>query len=118
MKLETLDIEEWSALNFAEFVRVKLLDHGIEYTVKRPMDLIIMGQLIKTYGREYKTKYALKCRIDEIMHNLQINQVASLQFLATLIKPQFKEKPHKMKLLKDDTVQISDSLRKRLLALK
>jgi len=116
MTFNLLDTEEWTPKIFCNYVKQKLEDKGVDYQIQYPLDLFIVGSMLKRLHREGKTQYYLKMKIDEIMEAMTFNSVNSLQFLTTLI-PVSKKEPKKKSTGSVDAA-LSSGLKKRLKELR
>ena len=118
MKIERVDIEDWNALDFANYLRRKLEDKGIEYKLQFPTDVMFVGKLTKAMRASGYTQYYIKDLIDTFFKEKEISQVNSLQFLGIILKPKSDPSKPKTTRFTNSEVSISPGLQTRLERLK
>ncbi|MEM2986957.1 MAG: hypothetical protein QXV60_02545 [Nitrososphaerota archaeon] len=121
MKIEMKDIDEWTIKDFVYYIKSKLLDEGIEYQIKYPFDMIIIGKLVKNFKNKGKTNFFIKKSIDKVFEEFSFNNINSLQCFPTLVRNrEFKNTKNekKYKKLPNREFALSNKLLKKLKKLK
>jgi hypothetical protein len=118
---DILDVEDWSAKDFAHYLKVKLEDKGVNYEIKYPMDIILLSKLLTRNYNKGRTKLYIKNKIDQNFGDFEISSVNSLQFVFSMfdeVEPsQGSKKAPKSSCRASGPIQLSPGLKDRLKAL-
>jgi hypothetical protein len=118
---DIVDVEDWSAKDFAHYLKAKLEDKGVNYEIKYPMDIILLSKLLTRNYNKGRTKLYIKNKIDQNFGDFEISSVNSLQFVFSMfdeIEPsQGSKKASKSSCRPSGPIQLSPGLKDRLKAL-